>query len=469
MVGDWGRDAVSWALARGPEGWSTTTEEAHVGTINLVTEIPGPRSRAITERKERVVAEALSLHAPVVIAEGSGAAFTDVDGNTFLDFAGGLGALGIGHSHPKVVEAVRAQAERFSHTDFTVVPYESYVELSERLVAAVGGGDRKVGLFNSGAEAVENAIKIAKAATGRPALICFEGAFHGRTLMAMSLTSRHAPYKTAYAPFAPEVYRVPFAYPYRSPVPEAPGRFALGALERAFTTLVDPETVAAIIVEPILGEGGFVVPTEDFLPGVQELARQHGIVTIGDEVQTGCGRTGTFLASEQLGFEPDLVTLAKAVGSGYPISAVVGKAEVMDAPGDSTIGGTYVGNPVACVAANATLQVIEEEGLVERANVLGKTIRSAWEEIARETPEIGEIRGLGAMIGVELVKDPETKEPAKDLAGAIISEAMSRGLVGVTCGIHKNVVRHLVPLVIAEEQLEEGLEVMAEAVTAARA
>ncbi len=439
-----------------------------MGTIRLVTEIPGPKSRAILDRKARVVADPLEIHAPVVIAEGRGAAFTDVDGNTLLDFAGGLGPLLVGHAHPKVVEAATKQAARFSHTDFTVVPYEPFVELSERLIAAAGGGDRKVALFNSGAEAVENAVKIARAATGRPAVIAFEGAFHGRTLMAMSLTSRHTPYKSGFGPFAPEVYRVPYAYPYRSPDPESAGRLALDALERAFTTTVDPATVAAIVVEPVLGEGGFVVPTPDFLPGIQTLARRHGILVIADEVQTGCGRTGTFLACEQLGLEPDLVTLAKPLGSGYPISAVLGSAEVMDAPGPSAIGGTYVGNPVACAAANATLQVIEEEGLLERAGVVGKTIRSRWEEIARDVPEIGEIRGLGAMIGVEFVRDPGTKEPAADLVGRIVSGTIERGLVSVSCGIHRNVVRHLVPLVIADEQLEEGLEVMAEAVRAAR-
>ncbi|HEX9824558.1 MAG TPA: 4-aminobutyrate--2-oxoglutarate transaminase [Actinomycetota bacterium] len=440
-----------------------------MGTINLVTDIPGPKSRAVTDRHARVVAAPFDLHAPVVIAEGRGASFSDLDGNTFLDFAGGLGALLTGHSHPKVVEAVRAQAGRFAHTDYTVVPYEPWVELSERLVVATGGGDRKVGLFNSGAEAVENAVKIARAATGRQAIIAFEGAFHGRTLMAMTLTSRHTPYKKGFGPYAPEVYRVPFSYPYRSPVPERSGALALEALERAFTTLVDPEQVAAIIVEPELGEGGYVVPDPEFLPGVARLAQQHGILLIADEVQTGCGRTGRFLASEHFGIEPDLITLAKAMGSGYPISAVVGRADVMDAPGPSAIGGTYIGNPVACAAANATLQVIEDEGLVQRAEEIGKVLRDRWDQIAREAPEVGEVRGLGAMIGVEFVKDRETKEPDRELVGRIVGEAMNRGLLTVTCGIYKNVLRHLMPLVITDEELEEGLDVLAESVTAARA
>jgi 4-aminobutyrate aminotransferase / (S)-3-amino-2-methylpropionate transaminase / 5-aminovalerate transaminase len=435
--------------------------------INLVTEVPGPKSRAIVERKARVVADAIDLHVPVVIDHGMGAAFTDLDGNTFLDFSGGLGCLIVGYSHPKVVEAVKRQAERFSHTDFSVIPYEPWVELSERLVAMVGG-DRKVFLANSGAEAVENAVKIARSATGRPAVITFEGGFHGRTLLAMSLTSRHSPYKKNFGPFAPEVYRVPFPYPYRSPDPEKAGRRALDDLERAFVTVVDPTTVAAVIVEPVQGEGGFVVPPPDFLAGLQEICRRQGIVLIADEIQTGFGRTGRFLASEHSGIEPDIVTLAKSLAAGYPLSAVVGRTELMDAPGPSAIGGTYVGNPVACAAANAVLDVLEEEALVERATHLGKAIEDRWEEVSADTPEIGEIRGLGAMVGVEFVKDPETKEPNPELVGKIIQHAVNKGVVSVNCGIYRNVLRHLIPLVITDEELEEGLDVLADAVAAIR-
>ena len=437
-------------------------------TINIKTEIPGPRARAIIERKGRVVADALDLHANVVIDRASGAAFTDVDGNTFLDFSGGLGCHIVGYSHPKVVEAVQRDAGRFSHTDFSVIPYESYVTLSERLVAAMGGGEKKVFLANSGAEAVENAVKIARNATRRPAVIAFEGAFHGRTLMAMSLTSRHAPYKTGFGPFAPEVYRVPFSYPYRSPFGEEAGAYALDALDRAFTTMVDPQTVAAIIVEPVQGEGGFVVPTPDFLPGVTEIARRHGILVIADEIQSGFGRTGRFLASEHFpGFEPDLVTLGKSLASGYPLTAVVGRADVVDATGPSQIGGTYVGNPVACSAAIAALEVLQEERLMERADEVGKTIRSRWEDVARDL-DVGEIRGLGAMIGVEFVTDRKTKEPDHDVVASITSHTTARGVVSVGCGIYKNVLRHLMPLVITDEQLAEGLDVMIEAASDAR-
>jgi 4-aminobutyrate aminotransferase/(S)-3-amino-2-methylpropionate transaminase len=438
-----------------------------MSTINLVTEVPGPKSRAIIERKERVVADAVDLHVPVVIDRGAGAAFTDLDGNTFLDFSGGLGCLIVGYSHPKVVQAVRRQAERFSHTDFSVIPYEPWVELSERLVRMVGG-DRKVFLANSGAEAVENAVKIARSATGRPAIITFEGGFHGRTLLAMSLTSRHSPYKKNFGPFAPEIYRIPFPYPYRSPDPDNVGRKALDDLERAFVTVVDPTTVAAVIVEPVQGEGGFVVPPPDFLAGLQEECRRQGIVLIADEIQTGFGRTGRFLASEHSGIEPDIVTLAKSLAAGYPLSAVVGRSELMDAPGPSAIGGTYVGNPVACAAAIAVLDVIEEEALVERATHLGKAIEDRWEEISAETPEIGEIRGLGAMVGVEFVKDPETKEPNPELVGKIIKRAVQNGVVSVNCGIYRNVLRHLIPLVITDEELDEGLDVLSDAVAAVR-
>jgi 4-aminobutyrate aminotransferase/(S)-3-amino-2-methylpropionate transaminase len=435
--------------------------------ISLVTGIPGPRSAEILERKSRVVSDALDIHVPAVIDHGRGATVTDVDGNRLLDFSGGLGCQLVGYSHPKVVEAVQEQAARFSHTDFSVIPYEPYIELAERVVGLTGAMDRKVALFNSGAEAVENAVKFARVATGRPALLCFEGGFHGRTLLTMTLTSRHHPYKAGFGPFAPEVYRLPYPYPYRSAHPEEAGQLALQAIERAFVTVVDPSSVAAAIVEPIQGEGGFVVPTADFLPGLAGLCRRHGILVIADEVQTGCGRTGSFLACEQFGFEPDIVVLAKALAAGYPLSAVVGRKEIMDAPGPSAIGGTYVGNPVACAAANAVLRVIEEEGLIERAQVVGKTLRARWEQISQDVPEVGEVRGVGAMIGVEMVTDRGTKEPNEAFLGALIRGAVERGVVAVSCGVYHNVLRHLVPLVITDEELDEGLDVLAESALAA--
>lgn len=437
------------------------------GAIDIVTPIPGPRSRELLERKARVVCDPLDIHVPAVIDHAEGARITDVDGNTMLDFSGGLGCHLVGYSHPKVVEAVQKQAARFSHTDFSVIPYENYVELAERLVQLTGIQNGKVALFNAGAEGVENAVKFAKAATKRPALICFEGAFHGRTLLTMTLTSRYRPYKAGFGPFAPEVYRMPFPYPYRSAHPEEAGQQALSTIQRALETMVDPSSVAAAIVEPVQGEGGFVVPTPDFLKGLADLCHRYGILVIADEVQSGCGRTGRFLASEHFGFEPDLVVLAKALASGYPLSAVVGRKEIMDAPGPSAIGGTYVGNPVACAAANAVLQVIEEEGLIERAEQVGKTLRARWEEVAEDVPQIGEVRGIGAMVGVEFVKDRETKEPDEQVAGALVSEAMQKGVVAVTCGPYHNVLRHLVPLVITDEELDEGLDVLTSAAIAA--
>ena len=437
-------------------------------TIQMLTELPGPKSRAIIARKEQVVCDPLDLHVNAVIDHGLGATVTDVDGNTMLDLSSGLGCLLVGHSHPKVVEAVQRQAAKFSHTDFTVVPYEVYVELAERLVQRLGP-DRKVALFNSGAEAVENAVKFAKAATDRHAIVCFEGAFHGRTLLTMSLTSRHTPYKRGFGPFASEIYRVPFSYPYRSPDPERSGQVALEELKRAFATMVDPQSVAAVIFEPVLGEGGYVVPGQEFLLGVQTLCREHGILTIADEIQSGFGRTGTFLASEHFGLDPDIVILAKALAAGYPLSAVVGRSDIMDAPGPSAIGGTYVGNPVACVAANAVLDVIEEEGLIERADVVGKAIRSRWEQLALDLPEVGDVRGLGAMIGVETVSDRETKEPDGAFVGRLMAETQRRGLITVSCGPYHNVLRHLPPLVITDGQLEEALDVLADSALAARA
>ena len=438
-----------------------------MSTIEMVTELPGPKSRAIIARKETVVCDPLDLHVNSVIDHGLGAAVTDVDGNTMLDLSSGLGCLLVGHSHPKVVEAVQRQASKFSHTDFSVVPYEVYVELAERLAPLVGP-DRKVALFNSGAEAVENAVKFAKAATGRHAIVCFEGAFHGRTLLTMSLTSRHTPYKRGFGPFAPEIYRVPFSYPYRSPDPARSGSIALEELRRAFTTVVDPASVAAVIFEPELGEGGYVVPGAEFLPGVQEVCREHGIVTIADEIQSGFGRTGTFLAGEHFGLDPDIVILAKALAAGYPLSAVVGRQEIMDAPGPSAIGGTYVGNPVACAAAIAVLDVIEDEGLIERAEVVGKAIRTRWEQIAVDIPEVGDVRGLGSMIGVEMVSDRETKEPDAAFVGRLMAETQRRGLITVSCGPYHNVLRHLAPLVITDDQLDEALDVLADSALAAR-
>jgi len=434
-------------------------------SIELRTEIPGPRSREILERKERVVAEPLSIFLPVVIDEGHGATVTDVDGNTFIDFMGGVGCLNVGHSHPQVVAAAQEQLGRFSHTDFTIVPYEVYVTLAERLCELAPVKPAKAAFFNAGAEAVENAVKFARAYTKRPAVIGFEGGFHGRTLLAVSLTSKTHPYKAGLGPFAPEVYRVPFPNSYRGPSAEE----ALAALERALVTQVAAETVAAIVIEPVQGEGGFIVAPPEFLQGVRALCNEHGIVLVADEVQTGFGRTGRMWGIEHSGVEPDLVTLAKSIAAGLPLSAVVGKAEIMDAPGDSAIGGTYVGNPVAQAAALAVLDVFEEEDLTARAVAIGETIRSrmlAWQE--RWDP-IGDVRGLGAMMAIELVEDRETKAPAAELASRVVEAATERGLLLLKCGIYSNCIRVLTPLVITDSELDEALAAWEQALDASLA
>src|SRR3954462_8959600 len=356
--------------------------------IELRTAVPGPRSKEILERKDRVVAEPLSIYLPVVIERGEGATLTDVDGNTYIDFAGGVGCLNVGHAHPRVTEAVQEQAARFFHTDFTIVPYEIYVTLAERLVATAPiSGQVKAAFFNAGTEALENAIKFARAYTKRPAVIAFEGGFHGRTLLSLSLTSKTHPYKAGLGPFAPDVYRVPFAQDYRGP---SSGE-ALAALERALVTQVAAESVAAVVIEPVQGEGGFVVAPPEFLAGVRKLCDDNGIVLVVDEVQTGYGRTGKFWGIEHYAVEPDLMCVAKSIAAGLPLSGVLGRAEIMDAPGDSAVGGTYVGNPVAQAAALAVLDVIEEEGVSEHAAAIGDTMRRRMESWQARWPAIGDV------------------------------------------------------------------------------
>src|SRR5690349_195103 len=378
-------------------------------SIELRTAIPGPRSEAILQRKAQVVADPLSIYIPVVIDHADGATLTDVDGNTFIDFTGGVGCLNVGHANARITEAVQEQAARFLHTDFTIVPYELYVTLAERLVATAPiSGQVKAAFFNAGTEALENAIKFARAYTHRPAVIAFEGGFHGRTLLSLSLTSKTHPYKAGLGPFAPDIYRVPFAQDYRGPSASE----ALAALERALVTQVAAESVAAIVIEPVQGEGGFVVAPQEFLAGVRKICDDNGIVLVVDEVQTGFGRTGKFWGIEHYGVEPDLMCLAKSVAAGLPLSGVLGRAEIMDAPGDSAVGGTYVGNPLAQAAALAVLEVFDEDSLVERAGQIGDTIRErmlAWQQ---RWPAIGDVRGLGAMLAIELVEDPVTKAPA---------------------------------------------------------
>jgi 4-aminobutyrate aminotransferase / (S)-3-amino-2-methylpropionate transaminase / 5-aminovalerate transaminase len=422
-------------------------------TIDLRTDIPGPRSREILDRKAKVIAEPLSIYLPIVIAEAHGATITDVDGNTFIDFTGGVGCLNVGHSNPRVVEAAREQLERFTHTDFTIIPYENYVALAERLLELVPiSGPKRAAFFNSGAEAVENSIKFARSFTKRPAVIAFDGGFHGRTLMALSLTSKTHPYKAGLGPFAPEVYRVRFN--------------DLEELERAFKTRVAAEEVAAIVFEPVQGESGFIPADPDFVRGLRRICEQNGIVLVADEVQTGFCRTARVFAMEHYDVEPDLMTIAKSIAAGIPLSGVVGRAEIMDAPGDSAVGGTYVGNPVAIAAAHAVLDTITEDRLTERAEQVGETIRARMEGWLERFDAVSDVRGLGAMLAIEL---SEGGKPAPDLATRVADAAAKRGLLILKAGVYGNCIRVLVPLVIADAELEEALDVWEEALEAATA
>ena len=438
-----------------------------MGSIVRRTAIPGPRSQAILARKEAVVPAALSVFVPAVIDSAAGALVTDVDGNTFIDMSGGIGCLNLGHCAASVRAAMHAQIDRFSHTDFTVIPYEPYVALAERLVAlAPGPGPKKAAFFNSGAEAIENAVKFARAFTGRQALIVFSGAFHGRTLLTMTMTSKTHPYKAGFGPFAPEVYRAPYPYAYRAPAGVSAaehGRACADALEQMFITGVAAESVAAVVFEPIQGEGGFIVPPPGFVQRVAALCRAHGILLIADEVQTGFGRTGRFFACEHFGVEPDLLVVAKSMAAGMPLSGVIGRAEVMDAPGDSTIGGTYVGNPVACAAGLAVVEGILGEGLLARAEQIGGRIRQGFVALQARFPQIGDVRGLGAMLALELVEDRESKRPAAALTGRVLARAVAEGAIFLRAGIYGNVIRVLVPLVITPTQCDEALEVLGRA------
>jgi 4-aminobutyrate aminotransferase/(S)-3-amino-2-methylpropionate transaminase len=431
--------------------------------IHLRTEIPGPNSRDLLARGEAAIAKPLQVYLPVFAAEARNATITDVDGNTFIDFSGGVGVCNVGHAHPRVVDAIQEQAGRFVHTDFTVVPYGVYLELAERLGDLVPlSGPTRAAFFNSGAEAVENAVKIAKLATGRPAVIAFEGGFHGRMMLAMTMTSKVHPYKTGMGPFAPEVYRAPFPSAYRGPSAAE----ALAALERMFASHVPPSHVAAMVFEPELGEGGFVPAPPEFVEGLRTICDREGILLVADEVQTGFGRTGRMFAMEHFDAEADLLIVAKSIAAGLPLSGVIGKAQFMDAPHAGAIGGTYIGNPVALAAAVAVLDVFADEDLVARAKVIGDLIRSrmlTWQE---RWPQIGDVRGLGAMLALELVVDPATKEPAPELALAIIDAALERGLILLKAGMAGNCIRVLCPLTIEEAVLDEALAAWEQALVA---
>ncbi|KKM10131.1 4-aminobutyrate aminotransferase [Clostridiales bacterium PH28_bin88] len=432
------------------------------------TEIPGPKSKELLALREKYVSRGPANTVPVFAEEAKGALVRDVDGNVFIDFAAGIGVINVGHSPRELVDAVKEQAERFLHTCFHVVMYEPYIRLAEKL-AEITPGDfpKKTLLVNSGAEAVENAVKFARKYTKRTGIVSFECGFHGRTLMAMTLTSKVKPYKFGFGPFAPDVYKVPSAYCYRCAYGLAYpgcGLKCVDNLERFFVSECPAENIAAVIIEPVQGEGGFIVPPPEFLQGVKKICEKYGIVFIADEVQTGFGRTGKFFAVDNFGVIPDLITMSKSLAAGMPLSAVTGRAEIMDAPNPGEVGGTFGGNPVSCAASLKAIELIEREGLSVRANVLGSRMMNRLKEMHEKYPVIGDVRGLGAMVAVELVKDRGTKEPAKEATSQVIAHCWKNGLIALSAGIYSNVVRILVPLVVTDEQLTMGLDILESAI-----
>jgi 4-aminobutyrate aminotransferase / (S)-3-amino-2-methylpropionate transaminase / 5-aminovalerate transaminase len=416
------------------------------------------------KRREAAVVRAAYHATPVFVAKAEGAVIEDVDGNRLIDFAGGIGCLNTGHRAPAVVEAVRRQLDRFLHTSFNVLPYESYVAVCEKLNAIVPGkGPKKTLLVSTGAEATENAVKIARAFTRRPAIIAFEDAFHGRTYMAMAMTSKTHPYKAGFEPFPGEVYRIPYAYCYRCSYSlkyPACEMFCAKHIEDTFKRVVAAETVAAVIVEPILGEGGFVTPPAEFFPTLTEICRKHGILVIADEVQTGFARTGAMFACERLGLDPDLVTMAKSLTGGLPMAAVTGRADIMDVAASGQLGGTFGGNPAACEAALAVLETIEKQNLCARANVLGERFRKRAEKWQSRWELIGDVRGLGAMQALELVRSKATREPADEETKQVSQYCYEHGLVLLTAGSYGNVLRLLMPLVVTDPQMDEAMDVL---------
>src|SRR5579863_10325634 len=441
-----------------------------MSTIQLRTAIPGPKSKALGERRNHAVPRGLSHGTPIYVAKAEDAWLEDVDGNRYIDFAGGIGCLNVGHRQEPVLAAIRKQLDRFLHTCMQVTPYENYVRLAERMNEITPGKFPKKTFFvNSGAEAVENAVKIARAHTGRSGIIAFEDAFHGRTMMTLALTSKTHPYKAGFAPFPGDVYRVPFAYCYRCSYnlkyPSC-DLYCARHLEDTFKRVVANEEVAAVIAEPVLGEGGFIVPPPDFFKVLIDLCHKHGILFIADEVQSGFGRTGALFASERYGIEPDLIVTAKSMGGGLPLAAVTGRAEIMDAPAVGGLGGTFAGNPLSCAAALAVLNLFERENLLTRADELGDRFQRRACDWQRRWPLVGDVRGLGGMQAIELVKSQETKIPATDETKQIMRYCYEHGLITITAGSYSNVIRVLVPLVATNEQMDEGLDVLESALAA---
>jgi len=445
-------------LAAPPLGGPTLPQERR-----MITSIPGPRSTELLERKSRAVAAGVGHTVPISAVAAGGGVVIDADGNSLIDLGSGIAVTSVGNAHPKVVAAVQAQVAQFTHTCFMISPYESYVDVAEALNRVTPGDhEKKSALFNSGAEAVENAVKIARKFTGRQAVVAFDHAYHGRTNLTMALTAKSMPYKRGFGPFGVDVHRAPMSYPFRDGLSGAEAaRIAIERIERQ----VETDEIAAVIIEPIQGEGGFVVPADGFLPALADWARSHGIVVIADEVQTGFARTGAMFASEHFGFEPDLVVTAKGLAGGLPLSAVTGRAEIMDAAHAGGLGGTYGGNPVACAAALAAIAAFED-GLVERARAIEAIALERLLAAQAGDPRIGDVRGRGAMLAIELV-DPATGRPDAELTRRVAAAVHAQGVVLLTCGTDGNVVRLLPPLAITDDLLREGLDVLCAAIAAA--
>ena len=422
------------------------------------------QTEQLLSRRAKSVAKGVFNANPFFAAKAEGAIITDVEGREFIDFAGGIGVVNVGHNHPKVVQAIKDQADKLIHPCFHIFQYEGYVDLCEKLCSLTPGDfEKRAGLFNSGAEAVENAIKVARHATGRPGVVVFENSFHGRTLMAMTLTSKVRPYKFGFGPYAPEVYRIPYAYCYRCPMgKEYPscGVECANYLRKMFINQSAAENIACLLIEPIVGEGGFVTPPPEYFSKLKAICEEFGIVFIADEVQTGAGRTGRMFAMEHWGVEPDLVVMAKSIGGGMPISAVAGRQELMDSPQVGGLGGTYGGNPVCCAASLAALEAIEEDNLLERGRELGARMLTAFQDMQRRHRLVGEVRGKGPMLALELVHSRETKEPAADKTKELVAYAREKGLILLSCGNYGNVIRTLMPLAITDEQLDRGLAII---------
>jgi 4-aminobutyrate aminotransferase/(S)-3-amino-2-methylpropionate transaminase len=435
--------------------------------IVLKTEIPGPKSRAILERRRQCVAAGVAVGKTAICAlEAQGALVTDVDGNCFIDLTGGLGCMNAGHSAPRVLEAAADQLYRLQHTCFQVTMYEPYIELAERLSQIVPGpGPKKACFFNSGAEAVENAIKIARRFSGRQAVVCFEHAFHGRTLLTMSLTSKVKPYKDGFGPFAPEVYHARFPYTFYRPSGLSEEQYieeAITDFHRFLKAVVTPDRIAAIILEPVMGEGGFIICPPRFATDVQWVCAEHGIVLIADEIQTGFARTGRMFACEHFDLKPDLVTLAKSLSNGFPLSAVVGRSDIMDSVPAGGLGGTFGGNPIACAAALAVIETVTRDRLCERSEKIGLRVKESLAALARQSSCIGEVRGLGAMVAWEVVKNG--RQPDRQTAERIAVQCGRKGVLVLTAGLEGNVLRMLMPLCITDEQLDEALKVLGEVI-----